>query len=70
MSTNLTTPKGKRAFAGESLPCKTRRVVNDLDARIEQLNGRGESGELPVIDAEEWQMAGFFIIAQPRRKKL
>jgi PAS domain S-box-containing protein len=34
----------------------TREVVGDLEARIEQVQGRVEVGELPVIDAEALQM--------------
>jgi PAS domain S-box-containing protein len=43
-------------FAPVNLAEVTREVVNDLEARIEQVNGRVEIGELAVIDTEELQM--------------
>ena len=45
-----------RPFAPVDLAEVTREVVNDLEARIEQVKGRVEIGELPVIDTEELQM--------------
>jgi hypothetical protein len=68
MNANSTTTKGKRAIAAKPLPEVTREVVNDLEKRIEQVNGRVETGELPGIDSVELQMAGFFIIGQSRQK--
>ena len=43
-------------FAPVDLAEVTREVVNDLEARIEQVKGRVEIGELPVIDSEGLQM--------------
>ena len=45
-----------RPFAPVNLAEVAREVVNDLEARIEQVKGRVEVGALPVIDAEELQM--------------
>lgn len=64
MKTNSPAPEGKGAFS----PKVTDEIVNDLKARIEQSQGRVEIRALPVINTEEVQMAGYFIIAQPRRK--
>jgi PAS domain S-box-containing protein len=43
-------------FAPLNLAEITREVVGDLETRIEQVNGRVEIGELPVIDSEALQM--------------
>ncbi len=45
-----------RPFAPVDLDQVAHEVVNDLEARIEQVQGRVEIGALPVIDAEELQM--------------
>ncbi len=45
-----------RPFAPVNLAEVTREVVTDLEARIEQVQGRVEVGALPVIDAEALQM--------------
>jgi len=43
-------------FAPVDLAAVTREVVGDLETRIEQVKGRVEIGELPVIDSEQLQM--------------
>jgi PAS domain S-box-containing protein len=43
-------------FAPVDLAEVAREVVNDLEGRIEQVKGRVEIGELPVLDAEKLQM--------------
>ena len=45
-----------RPFAPVNLAEVAQEVVCDLEARIEQVQGRVEIGALPVIDAEELQM--------------
>lgn len=45
-----------RPFAPVNLDTVAHEVVGDLEARIEQVNGRVKIGALPVIDAEELQM--------------
>ena len=45
-----------RPFTPVNLASVVREVVHDLEARIEQVNGRVEIGLLPVIDSEELQM--------------
>jgi PAS domain S-box-containing protein len=45
-----------RPFAPVNLAEVAREVVNDLEARMDQVKGRVEIGELPVIDAEALQM--------------
>jgi len=45
-----------RPFAPVSLATVAQEVVGDLEARIEQVQGRVDIGTLPVIDAEELQM--------------
>ena len=45
-----------RPFAPVNLDKVAHEVVSDLEARIEQANGRVEIGALPTIDAEELQM--------------
>jgi PAS domain S-box-containing protein len=45
-----------RPFAPVDLAQITREVVNDLEARIEEVKGRVEIGELPVIESEALQM--------------
>lgn len=45
-----------RPFALVNLDKVAHEVISDLEARIEQVNGRVEIGALPVIDAEELQM--------------
>jgi uncharacterized protein with ACT and thioredoxin-like domain len=62
MNAKSITPQGKRAFAVASSPKVTRRAVNDADARFGRGKRRIVVGGLPVVDAEELQMAGYFII--------
>lgn len=45
-----------------SLPKVTRRADKDVGTRIGKVKGRIEVGGLPVIDTEELQMAGYFVI--------
>ena len=45
-----------RPFAPVNLEKVAHEVLGDLEARIEQVQGRVEIGALPVIDAEELQM--------------
>jgi signal transduction histidine kinase len=45
-----------RPFAPVDLTAVAHAVVEDLEARIEQVNGRVEIGELMVIDSEELQL--------------
>jgi PAS domain S-box-containing protein len=45
-----------RPFAPVNLDQVAHEVISDLEARIEQVQGRVEIGALPVIDAEELQM--------------
>ena len=45
-----------RPFTQVDLAEVAREVVNDLEGRIEQVNGRVEVGTLPVIEAEALQM--------------
>jgi PAS domain S-box-containing protein len=45
-----------RPFAPVNLGQVVHEVISDLEARIEQVQGRVEIGALPVIDAEELQM--------------
>jgi signal transduction histidine kinase len=45
-----------RPFAPVNLDQVAHEVMSDLEARIEQVQGRVEIGALPVIDAEELQM--------------
>ena len=43
-------------FVATDLVSITREVVSDLEARIEQVNGRVEVGELPSVDADPLQV--------------
>ena len=43
-------------FVPTDLVSITREVVSDLEARIEQVNGRVEVGELPTVDADPLQV--------------
>ena len=43
-------------FVPTDLVSVTREVVSDLEARIEQVNGRVEVGELPTVDADPLQV--------------
>jgi PAS domain S-box-containing protein len=45
-----------RPFAPVDLAEVAREVVNDLEARIEHVNGRVEIAKLPIVDAEVLQM--------------
>src|ERR1019366_1457378 len=45
-----------RPFAPVDLAAVTREVMDDLETRMEQVKGRVEIGELPVIDAEALQI--------------
>jgi signal transduction histidine kinase len=45
-----------RPFAPVDLAKVAREVVNDLEARIEQVKGQVEIGKLPVVEAVELQM--------------
>jgi signal transduction histidine kinase len=45
-----------RPFVATDLVSITREVVSDLEARIEQVNGRVEVGELPCVEADPLQV--------------
>ena len=45
-----------RPFVATDLVSITREVVSDLEARIEQVNGRVEVGELPSVEADPVQV--------------
>jgi signal transduction histidine kinase len=45
-----------RPFVSTDLVSITREVVSDLEARIEQVNGRVEVGELPSVEADPLQV--------------
>ena len=45
-----------RPFVTTDLVAITREVVSDLEARIEQVNGRVEVGELPSVEADPLQV--------------
>jgi len=45
-----------KPFVPTDLVSVTREVVSDLEARIEQVNGRVEVGELPTVDADPLQV--------------
>jgi signal transduction histidine kinase len=45
-----------RPFVTTDLVSVTREVVSDLEARIEQVNGRVEVGELPTVEADPLQV--------------
>ena len=59
LSFSRVTSKAK-PFTSVNLAEVAREVVSDLEARIEQVQGRVELGELPVIEAEPLQMRQLF----------
>jgi hypothetical protein len=67
MNSNSTEPSRKRGVRSEP----TSKTINRIAARIRQAKGGAGSGESSSIetDPDELQMAGFFVIDQPGRKK-
>ncbi len=62
MNVNSKAQEGKRAISSPSLPKVTRDAANNDASPGGQVKRRIEIVEPPVLDADELQMAGYFVI--------